>query len=153
MNKTQLIDVPLRPAIYIIITANRLLKHMKRQALTIVAVTIRVRGTHDMGICLGHASMTMSSFCLFWVKSVPSEEDSASCEVLAGLIQSLIAVNSANYAFFSKPSFRQPLKNRGGGKKFCFFVVQKNFSIRQVIVTTHISSIDQIELFIHVSFT
>ena len=63
-----------------------------------------------MGICPGQAPMTMSSFCLFRVKTVPSEEDSASCEVLAGLIQSLIAVSSANYAFSSKPSLRQPLK-------------------------------------------
>ena len=44
------------------------------------------------------------------VKTVPSEEDSASCEVLAGLIQSLFAVSSANYAFSSKPSLRQPSK-------------------------------------------
>ena len=58
----------------------------------------------------GQAPMTMSSFCLFRVKTVSSEEDSASCEVLAGLIQSLIAVSSANYAFSSKPSLRQPLK-------------------------------------------
>ena len=62
-----------------------------------------------MGICPGQAPMTMSSFCLFRVKTVPSEEDSA-CEVLAGLIQNLIAVSSANYAFSSKPSLRQPLK-------------------------------------------
>ena len=60
-----------------------------------------------MGICLGQAPMTISSFCLFRVKTVPSEEDSASCEVLAGLIQSLIAVSSANYPFSSKPSLRQ----------------------------------------------
>ena len=63
-----------------------------------------------MGICLGQAPMTMISFCLLRVKTVPSEEDSASCEVLAGLIQSLIAVSSANYAFSSKPSLRQRLK-------------------------------------------
>ena len=63
-----------------------------------------------MGICPGQALMTMSSFCLLRVKTVPSEEDSASCEVLAGLIQSLIAVSSANYALSSKPSLRQPLK-------------------------------------------
>ena len=50
-----------------------------------------------MGICRGHAPMTMSSFCLLGVKTVPSEEDSASCEVLAGLIQSLIAVSNVNY--------------------------------------------------------
>ena len=75
-----------------------------------------------MGICPGQAPMTMSSFCLFRVKTVPSEEDSASCEVLAGLIQSLIAVSSANYAFSSKPSLRQPLKNRGGGKGNILFL-------------------------------
>ena len=63
-----------------------------------------------MGICPGQALMTMSSFCLLVVKTVPSEEDSASCEVLAGLIQSLIAVSSANYPLSSKPSLRQPLK-------------------------------------------
>ena len=55
-----------------------------------------------MGICPGQAPMTMSSFCLFRVKTVPSEEDSASCEVLAGLIQSVIAISSAHYAFSSK---------------------------------------------------
>ena len=60
-----------------------------------------------MGICPGQAPMTMSSFCLFRVKTVPSEEDSASSEVLAGLIS--IVVSSANYAFSSKPSLRQPL--------------------------------------------
>ena len=54
-----------------------------------------------MGICSGQAPMAMSSFCLFRVKTLPSEEDSASCEVLAGLVQSLTAVSSANYAFFS----------------------------------------------------
>ena len=52
-----------------------------------------------MGICPGQAPMTMSSFCLFRVKTVPSEEDSVFCEVLAGLVESLIAVSSANYAF------------------------------------------------------
>ena len=60
--------------------------------------------------------MTMSSFCLFRVKTVPSEEDSASCEVLAGLIQSVIAISSAHYAFSSKSTLRQPLKNASGGK-------------------------------------
>ena len=63
-----------------------------------------------MGICPGQAPMTMSSFCLFRVKTVPSKEDSASCEVLAGLIQSVIAISSAHYAFSSKPTLRQPLK-------------------------------------------
>ena len=79
-----------------------------------------------MGTCPGQAPMTMSSFCLFRVKTVPSEEDSTSCEVLAGHIQSLIAVSSANYALSSKPSLRQPLKNRVGGKgKFCFLVATR----------------------------
>ena len=63
-----------------------------------------------MGICPGHAPMTMSSFCLFRVKTVPSEEDSASCEVLAGLIQSVIAVSNVNYALASKLPLRQPSK-------------------------------------------
>ena len=63
-----------------------------------------------MGICPGQAPMTMSSFILLRVKTVPSEEDSTSCEVLAGLIQSLIAVSSANYALSSELSLRQPLK-------------------------------------------
>ena len=63
-----------------------------------------------MGICPRQAPMTMSSFCLLRVKTLPSEEDSASCEVLACLVQSLIAVSSANYALFSKLSLRQPLK-------------------------------------------
>ena len=75
-----------------------------------------------MGICPGQAPMTMSSFCLFRVETVPSEEDSASREVLAGLIQSLIAVSSANYAFSSKPSLRKPLKNGGGGKGKILFL-------------------------------
>ena len=83
-----------------------------------------------MGTCPGQASMTMSSFCLLRVKTVPSEEDSASCEVLAGLIQFLIAVSSANYAFSSKPSLRQPLKNRSGGKgKFCSLVVKRYWHV------------------------
>ena len=63
-----------------------------------------------MGICPGQAPMTMSSFCHLRVKTVPSEEDSASFEALAGLIQSLIAVSSSNYALSSKLSLRQPLK-------------------------------------------
>ena len=63
-----------------------------------------------MGICPGQAPMAMSPFCLLRVRNVPSEEDSASCEVLAGLIQSVIAINSAHYAFSSKPTLRQPLK-------------------------------------------
>ena len=75
-----------------------------------------------MGNCPGQAPMTMSSSCLFRVKTVPSEEDSASCEVLAGLIQSLIAVSGANYAFSSKLSLRQPLKNRGVGKRIILFL-------------------------------
>ena len=63
-----------------------------------------------MNICSGQAPMTVSSFCLLRVKTVPSEEVSASFEVFAGLIQSLIAVSSANYALSSKLSLRQPFK-------------------------------------------
>ena len=69
-----------------------------------------------MGICPGQAPMAMSPFCLLRVRNVPSEEDSASCEVLAGLIQSVIAISSAHYAFSSKPTLRQPLKNASGAK-------------------------------------
>ena len=75
-----------------------------------------------MGICPGQAPMTMSSFCLYRVKTVPSEEDSASCEVLAGLIQSVIAISSAHYAFSSKSTLRQPLKNASGGKEKSSFI-------------------------------
>ena len=83
-----------------------------------------------MGICPGQAPMTMSSFCLFRVKTVPSEEDSASCEVLAGLIQSVIAISSAHYAFSSKPTLRQPLKNASGGKeKSSFFKVTQEIEM------------------------
>ena len=97
---------------------------MLRQAFTIVAVGNRVGGTHALGICPGQPPITMSPFCLLRVTTVPSEEDSASCEVLAGLIQSLIDATSANYAFPSKPSLRQSLKNRGRGKgNFCSLVV------------------------------
>ena len=68
--------------------------------------------------------MTMSLFCLLRVKTVPSEEDSASCEVLAGLIQSLIAVNTVNYALSSKLPLRQPLKTfqKENMLNFCFRV-------------------------------
>ena len=77
-----------------------------------------------MGICPGQAPMAMSPFCLLRVRNVPSEEDSASCEVLAGLIQSVIVISSAHYAFSSKPTLRQPLKNASGGKeKSSFFEV------------------------------
>ena len=62
-----------------------------------------------MSICPGQAPMTMSPFCLLRVKTVPSE-DSASCEVLASLIQSLIAVSNVNYASHSKLPLRQPSK-------------------------------------------
>ena len=90
-----------------------------------------------MGICPGQAPMSMSSFCLFRVGTVPSEDDSASCEVLAGLIQSLIAVSSANYAFSSKPSLRRPLKIEVVEKeKFCFFVVTKEIEISGSRVNT-----------------
>ena len=55
-----------------------------------------------MGICPRQAAMAMamSPFCFLWVKTVPSEEGSASCGVLAGLILSVIAISSVNYAFF-----------------------------------------------------
>ena len=56
-------------------------------------------GSHDHRPILPHSG-----------KVVPSEEDSASGGVLADLIQSVIAVNSANYALSSKLSLRQPLK-------------------------------------------
>ena len=59
-----------------------------------------------MGNRPGQALMTMSSFCLLRVKTAPSEEDTATYEVLAGLIQSLIAVSRANYALSSKLSLR-----------------------------------------------
>ena len=62
--------------------------------------------------------MNMSPFYLLRVRTVPSEEDSVSCEVLAGLIQSLISVSRANYAFFLETIAQTalPLKNRSGGK-------------------------------------
>ena len=63
-----------------------------------------------MGICPGQAPIVICPFCLLRVKTVPSEEDSASCGVLAGLIQSLIAVSNVNYALSSKLPFRQTLK-------------------------------------------
>ena len=63
-----------------------------------------------VGICQGHALIAMSPFCLLRVKTVPSEEDSASCAELAGLIQSLIAVSNVNYALSSNLPLRQPFK-------------------------------------------
>ena len=42
--------------------------------------------------------MSMSPFCLFRVKPVPSEKDSGSYGVLAGPSQSLIAGGNVNYA-------------------------------------------------------
>ena len=74
-----------------------------------------------MGICPGQAPMAMSPFCLLRVKIVPSEEDSASCEVLAGLFQSVIAISNASCAFSSEPTLRYPLKNGGGKGKIVFF--------------------------------
>ena len=83
-----------------------------------------------MGICPGQAPMAMSPFCLLRVRNVLSEEDSASCEVLAGLIQSVIAISSAHYAFSSKPTLRQPLKNASGGKeKSSFFEVTQEIEM------------------------
>ena len=83
-----------------------------------------------MGICPGQAPMALSPFCLLRVRNVPSEEDSASCEVLAGLIQSVIAISSAHYAFSSKPTLRQPLKNASSGKeKSSFFKVTQEIEV------------------------
>ena len=59
-----------------------------------------------MGMCPGQAPMTIGPFCLLGVKVVPSEEDSASCGVLADLIQSFIAIGSVNYTF----SLKLPLR-------------------------------------------
>ena len=64
-----------------------------------------------MGICPGQAPIVVSPFCLLRMKPVPSEEDSTPCGVLAGLIQSLIAVSNVNYALSSKPPLTQPLKS------------------------------------------
>ena len=63
-----------------------------------------------MGICPGQAPIAMSPFCLLRVKTVRSEENSASWRALAGLIQSLIAVSNVNHALSSKLQLRQPLK-------------------------------------------
>ena len=51
-----------------------------------------------MGICPRQVPIALSPFCLLRVKTVPSEEDFASRGVLAGLIQSVIAISSVNYA-------------------------------------------------------
>ena len=51
------------------------------------------------GYVPGTAPMTISPFCLLRVKVVPSEEDSASCGVLADLMQTFIAIGSVNYTF------------------------------------------------------
>ena len=59
-----------------------------------------------MGVCPGQAPMALGPFCLLRVKVVPSEEDSASCGVLADLIQSFIAIGSVNYTFSSKLPLR-----------------------------------------------
>ena len=79
-----------------------------------------------MGMCPGQAPMTIGPFCLLGVKVVPSEEHSASCGVLADLIQSFIAIGSVNYTF----SFKIPLiafKNGDGDKnKFSFQVFRKS---------------------------
>ena len=59
----------------------------------------------------------MSRFCFLRVKTVPSEEDSASCGVLAGLIKSLIAVSYVNCVLPSELLLREPLKNEGDSVK------------------------------------
>ena len=43
----------------------------------------------------------INPICLLRVKVVPSEEDSAPCGVLADPVQSLVAIDSVNYAFLS----------------------------------------------------
>ena len=49
-----------------------------------------------MGVCPGQAPIPIDPFCLLRVKVVPSEEDSASCGVLADIFQSATAIHSAN---------------------------------------------------------
>ena len=50
--------------------------------------------------------------------------------MLAGLIQSVIAISSAHYAFSSKPTLRQPLKNASGGKeKSSFFEIAQEIEV------------------------
>ena len=58
----------------------------------------------------GQAPIVMSPFCLIRVKKFQWEEDSPSCGVLDGLIQSLLAVNNMNYALSSNLPLRQPFK-------------------------------------------
>ena len=55
-----------------------------------------------MGICQGQAHVAMGPYCLLRVKTAPSEEYSASCGVLPGLMLSLIAISKVNYALSSK---------------------------------------------------
>ena len=59
-----------------------------------------------MGDCPGQAPITIDPFRQLRVKVVPSEEDSASCGVLADFFQSVTAIHSANYAFLSKLPLR-----------------------------------------------
>ena len=59
-----------------------------------------------MGMCPGQAPMTIGPICLLRVEVVPSEEDSASCGVLADLVQSFIAIGSVNYTFALELSLR-----------------------------------------------
>ena len=63
-----------------------------------------------MGVCPGQAPMAIDPFCLLRVRPVPSEEDSASCGVLADFFQSVTAIYSVIYAFLLKLPLRQPLK-------------------------------------------
>ena len=86
-----------------------------------------------MGLCPGQAPMTMSSFCRFRVKTVPSEEDSASCEVLAGLFQSLIAISNANCAFFFGTNAYTAFKNVPKGNYVTFSLFRVTWGIMSKI--------------------
>ena len=59
-----------------------------------------------MGMYPGQAPMTIGPYCLLRVNVVPSEEDSASCGVLADLVQSFIAISSVIYTFALKLPLR-----------------------------------------------
>ena len=73
-------------------------------------------------MCPGQARMTKGPFYLLRVKVVPSEEDSASCGVLADLIQSFIAIGSVNYTCIEIAT-QIAFKNVDGDKdKFSFQV-------------------------------
>ena len=63
-----------------------------------------------MGMCPGQAPMTIGPLCLLRVKTVQSQENSASCGVLADLIQYFISIGSVNYTFSVKIPLGYPLK-------------------------------------------